>query len=94
MLVVKPMTTSPIPDRASKTSRELEAALTKAFQAHPECRGIRLVKLTRLDQNQGLANWDAEFATEPGVTMSPECKRVLLSAKFGVQKHFDLANTD
>ena len=40
--------------------------------------------------NNGLANWDAEFAAEPGVTMSAECKRVLLGAKQGVQKHFDL----
>jgi hypothetical protein len=39
----------------------------------------------------GLANWDAEFIAEPGVTMSPECKRAALGAKLGVQKHFDLA---
>lgn len=77
---------------ASKTSQELEAALTKALQAHPECRGIRVVKLKRLEQNQGLANCDAEFAAEPGVTMSADCKRVLLSVKHGVQKHFDLAS--
>ena len=79
--------------RASKTSEELEAALTKALQAHPECQGIKLVKLTLLEQSQGLANWDAEFAAEPGVTISAECKRVLLSAKHGVQKHFDLVGT-
>ena len=93
MLVVERMTANPIAPRASKTSKELEAALTKALQAHPECQGIRLVKLTPLEQN-GLANWDAEFAAEPGVTMSADCKRVLLGAKQGVQKRFDLAGTD
>ena len=90
--VVVTMTT-PIPARASKTAKELEAALTKALQAHPECQGIRLLKLTPLEQNHGLANWDAEFAAEPGATISADCKRVLLGAKHGVQKHFDLAGT-
>ena len=82
-------TSKPIPPRDSKTAEELQAALTKALQAHPECKGIKLLKLVRL-ANNGLANWDAEFAAEPGVTMSAECKRVLLGAKQGVQKHFDL----
>ena len=80
-----------VPAKASKTAKELEAALTKALHAHSECRGIRLLKLTPLEQNQGLANWDVEFAAEPGATISADCKRVLLSAKHGVQKHFDLA---
>ena len=79
------MTIRPIPARASKTSEELKSALTKALQAHPECQGIRVVKLKTLEQNQGLANWDAEFAAEPGMTMSAECKRVLLGAKHGVK---------
>ena len=67
------------------------AALNKAIQAHPECQGIKVSKLTPLENNDGVANWDAEFVAEPGVTMSAECKRVLLGAKLGVQKHFDLA---
>jgi hypothetical protein len=85
------MTNRPIPARASTTANELETALTKALQAHPECQGIRLLKLTRLAGSAGLANWDAEFAADPGVDMSPECKRALLGAKNGVQKHFDLS---
>jgi hypothetical protein len=80
-----------IPRRAAKSAKELQAALTKALKNHPECEGISIVKLKPLTDSQGLANWDAEFAAEPGVTMSAECKRVLLSAKQGVQKHFDLA---
>ena len=78
--------------RASKTAEELAATLNKALDAHPECRGIRVLKLTPLaDAQDGLANWDAEFAAEPGTTLSPECKRIALNAKQGLQKHFDLA---
>jgi hypothetical protein len=80
-----------IPARASKTAAELEAALNKALQAHPECQGIKVLKFTPLENSQGLANWDAEFAAEPGVAISAECKRVFISAKQGIQKHFDLA---
>ena len=81
----------PIPGKASKTAKELEAALNKALQAHPECQGIKVLKLTLLENSQGIANWDAEFAMAPGLTISEECKRVFISAKHGVQKHFDLA---
>jgi hypothetical protein len=82
----------PIPARASKTATELEAALAKALQAHPECEGIKVAKLKQLENNQGLANWDAEFEADPGVTITPECKRIFLSAKQGVQKRFDLVD--
>jgi hypothetical protein len=80
-----------MPRRATKTADELKAALTKVLQVHPECQGIKVTELKLLEDSQGLANWDAEFEAAPGVTMSPECKRVLLGAKQGVQKHFDLA---
>jgi hypothetical protein len=84
-------TANPIQPRARKTARELEAALKKALQAHPECVGLTVGKVTRLDNDQGLANWDADCAAEPGVTISAECKRVFLTAKHGVQRRFDLA---
>ena len=86
-------TGKPIPSRDSKTAEELEAVLTKALQGHPECQGIKILKVTPLENSGiGLANWDAEFAAEPGVTMSADCKRVTLGVKHGVQKHFDLAD--
>jgi hypothetical protein len=78
--------------KATKTAEELTAALNKAVQAHPECEGIKLFKLTALADSRGIANWDAEFAADPGVTISADCKRVLLGAKQAVQKHFDLAS--
>jgi hypothetical protein len=87
-------TSNPIPARARKTERELEAALNKALRAHPECSGLSVRKVTRLDTNQGLANWDADCAAEPGVTISAECKRLFLTAKHGVQRRFDLAAGD
>ena len=77
--------------KASKTTDELLAALNKALLAHPECVGMTVQKLTRLDNSQGMANWDAECAAEHGTTISVECKRVFISAKQGIQKHFDLA---
>jgi hypothetical protein len=80
-----------VPSRTRKTTNELLAALNKALLAHPECVGMTVRKLTRLDHSQGIANWDAEFAIQPGVTISAECKRVFISAKQGIQKHFDLA---
>lgn len=78
--------------RSSKTAEELAAALNKALQAHPECLGFEVLKLTPLEDSQGLANWDAELAIEPGATISAECKRAFISAKQGVQKHYDLAD--
>jgi len=80
-----------VTSRVSKTTEELLAALNKALLAHPECVGMTVRKLTRLDNSQGLANWDAEFTAEHGTTISLECKRVFISAKQGIQKLFDLA---
>jgi hypothetical protein len=88
------MSKTSVPSRASKTAEELAATLNKALDAHPECRGLTVLKLTSLVHAQdGLANWDAEFAAEPGNTLSPERKRIALNAKQGVQKRFDLAGT-
>ena len=60
--------------KAIKTAEELTAALNKAIQAHPECQGIKLLKLTALVDSQGIANWDAEFAADPGVTISADSR--------------------
>ena len=89
------ITSKTVAPREKKTVEELETALAKALRAHPECQGIKILKIKPLENSEdGLANWDAEFAAQPGVTMSAECKRVLLGAKQGVQKHFDLADGD
>ena len=77
--------------RTSKTAGEILAALNKTLQAHPECQGLKVLKLTFLENSHGLANWDAEFATDDGTAISAECKRVFISAKQSVQKCFDLA---
>jgi len=69
-----------IPSKTSKTAEELVAALNKALLAHPECQGIRVLKLTPLENSQGLANWDAEFATEPG-NRSPQNASACSSAR-------------
>jgi hypothetical protein len=79
--------------RTSKTAKELEAALHKALQAHPECQGIKVLKLTLLENSHGIANWDAEFSTPPGAIISADHKRVLIGVKQAVQKHFDLAGS-
>ena len=79
--------------RASKTAKELEAALNRALQAHPECQDIKVLKIALLENSQGLANWDAEFLTQPGSTISADCKRMLIGVKKAVQKHFDLAGS-
>jgi hypothetical protein len=76
------------------TAEELEAALNKALQAHPECEGFRVLKLSPLENSRGLANWDAEFSTQPGATISAHCKRALIGVKQTFQKHFDLAGAN
>jgi hypothetical protein len=80
----------PLSRKLQKTAEELEAALTKALQAHAECQGVSVTKVSPLEDGSGLTNWDAEFAASPGVVMSSECKRALLSAKHGIQKRFSL----
>jgi len=93
--VAMTITSKTVAPREKKTVEELETALAKALRAHLECQGIKILKITPLENSEdGLANWDAEFAAEPGVTMSAECKRVLLGAKQDVQKHFDLSDGD
>jgi hypothetical protein len=87
------MTVKILNSRASKTAKELEAALNRALQAHPECQGIKVLKLNLLQNSQGIANWDAEFSTLPGTVISADCKRVLIGVKQAVQKHFDLAGS-
>jgi hypothetical protein len=77
--------------RASKTAKELEAALNRALQAHPECQDIKVLKIALLENGQGLANWDAEFLAQSGSTISADRKRMLIGVKKAVQKHFDLA---
>ena len=83
-------TSKTVASKASVTADELGTALNRALQAHPECEGIRVLKLTRLENSQGLANWDAEFSTQPGAAITADCKRVLISVKQAIQKHFDL----
>ncbi len=83
-----------VTSKVSMTAEGLEAALNKALHAHPECEGIKVLKLTRLENSQGLANWDAEFSTQHGVTISADCKRVLIGVKQALQKHFDLVGAD
>jgi hypothetical protein len=53
--------------KATKTAEELTAALNKAIQAHPECQGIKLFKLTALADSHGIANWDAEWSPARGL---------------------------
>jgi hypothetical protein len=38
----------------------------------------------------GVANWDAQFVSENGGRPTSEQRRVMLAAKFGVQKRLDL----
>jgi hypothetical protein len=71
------------------------AALHKALEAHPECKGVKVSELVLLTNSEdGLANWDVEFTADAGTTMSPDSKRAALSAKQGIQRRFDLASED
>jgi len=69
---------------------DLSEALTNALRAHPECDGIRVEKIMPLVDAGGVANWDAQFVSENGGRPTSEQRRVMLAAKFGVQKRLDL----
>ena len=81
----------PIKSKKVTTMKELEEALTKALGTHSECEGIRVQKITLLAEPGGVANWDAEFEADHGGHPTAEQRRVMLTAKLGVQKRLDLA---
>jgi hypothetical protein len=81
----------PLKPKQLATMSGLEKALTKALRTHPECDGISIQKITPLADPGGVANWDAEFASNDGERPTPEQLRVMLAAKLGVQKRLDLA---
>ena len=43
------------------------------------------------ESTSGPANWDAEISVAEGSSIDPECKRVMLATKLGLQNRFDLA---
>ena len=77
--------------KQSMTVSDLREALTNALRAHPDCDGVRVEKIMPLADPGGVANWDATFVAESGERPTPEQRRAILVAKFGVQKRLDLA---
>jgi len=75
--------------KPSKTEADLKVVLDKALRAHPECEGIFVKSFKKLEASDGIANWDAEFASD-GRSITTERRRILLSVKHGIQKHFNL----
>ncbi len=69
---------------------EIKAALEEALQRREECAGMTLIRIFETDT--GPANWDAEIVGKDGHVVHPECKRVVLAAKLGLQNRFDMAS--
>jgi hypothetical protein len=70
---------------------EIKSTLEDALGRRDECAGTTVVRVFRTDA--GPSNWDAEIVGREGHVMNPECKRVVLAAKLGLQNRFDLAAT-
>jgi hypothetical protein len=68
---------------------QIKSTLEDALGRRDESVGTTVVRVFRTDS--GPSNWDAEIVGREGHVMNPECKRVVLAAKLGLQNRFDVA---
>ena len=71
------------------TSKGIEQALNEALSRREECAGLAVARIFETDG--GPSNWDAEIDGKDGKVIDPECKRVMLATKLGIQNRFELA---
>jgi hypothetical protein len=57
----------PVPTRTTKSAAEIEAALTRALEAHPECQGLKFLKVTPLEASALMVAVSAASAAGFGV---------------------------
>ena len=68
---------------------EITKALNNALRRREQCAGMQATRVFQSDS--GPSNWDAEISGPGGETVDPECKRVMLATKLGLQSRFELA---
>ena len=71
------------------SAKEITNALNEALRRRQQCATMQATRV--FESNGGPANWDAEILGPEGGTIDPECKRVMLATKLGLQNRFDLA---
>lgn len=71
------------------SAEEIKESLNQALRRRQQCAALTVTRIFETDS--GPANWDAEMSAPEGKTIDPECKRVMLAAKLGIQNRFDLA---
>ncbi len=69
--------------------KELSDALNEALSRRQACAGFFVKRI--FETQAGPSNWDADIDIENGRVIDPECKRVMLATKLGLQNRFDLA---
>ena len=73
------------------SAEDLQQALEKALNRREECAGMKVIRV--YETVDGPSNWDAEIRPKDDDAMKPECKRVMLATKLGIQNRFGLATT-
>ena len=76
-------------DKRMVSAEDLKQALEKALNRREECAGMKVLRV--YEAVDGPSNWDAEIVAKDDDTMKPECKRVMLATKLGIQSRLGLA---
>lgn len=71
------------------SAKDIMQALNEALRRRQQCAAMQVLRI--FESNSGPANWDADISGPEGGTIDPECKRVMLATKLGLQNRFDLA---
>ena len=76
--------------KQQKTADELKRLFSEALRRRPECDGLIVGDVRAIDI-AGAPTWEAECHPAPGNKISPDCKRVMISAMHSLQQYYDLA---
>lgn len=77
-------------DKRRIAADQIKEALNEALRRREECAGFEVTKILRV--SDGPSNWDAEIVSKSTETVDPECKRVMLTVKLGIQNLFEVVD--
>jgi hypothetical protein len=75
--------------KARISAEDIMHALNEALRRRQQCATMSVERI--FETNSGPANWDAAISCPEGGIIDPECKRMMLTIKLGLQNRFDLA---
>lgn len=76
--------------KAQISAEDITQALNEALRRRQQCATMSVERI--FEASSGPANWDAAI-TVPEGGIDPECKRIMLAIKLGLQNRFDLASS-